>query len=68
MALIAKNHIKGDESVKADPLNNLLELQLRETEILLSLVKNSMFKGEDVEFIYNLVLKLQQLYISQKNK
>lgn len=40
--------------------------QLNETEIatLLSLIKRSTFTGEDIEPLYNLVLKLQQQYLN----
>tara|TARA_R110001606_G_scaffold366985_1_gene522348 strand:+ start:76 stop:351 length:276 start_codon:yes stop_codon:yes gene_type:complete len=44
------------------------DIQLSETEIvtLLSLVKRSTFSGEDIESLYNLVLKLQQQYVNIK--
>jgi hypothetical protein len=40
--------------------------QLNEIEIatLLSLIKRSTFTGEDIEPLYNLVLKLQQQYLN----
>ena len=40
--------------------------QLNEMEIatLLSLIKRSTFTGEDIEPLYNLVLKLQQQYLN----
>jgi hypothetical protein len=38
----------------------------QEIEYLLELIKNSMFKGEQLETIYNIVYKLQQQYVSQK--
>lgn len=37
-----------------------------EYEFLFTLVKNSTFKGEHLEFIYNLILKLQEDYIAIK--
>ena len=44
------------------------DIQLSEIEIvtLLSLVKRSTFNGEDIESLYNLVLKLQQQYVNIK--
>ena len=44
------------------------DVNLNETEIatLLSLVKRSTFSGEDIESLYNLVLKLQQQYVNIK--
>ena len=44
----------------ADP--NVLNKQ--EIELLLALVKQSHFQGESLENLYNLVLKLQQQYLS----
>lgn len=38
-----------------------------EYEFLFSLVKGSTFKGEHLEFVYNLILKLQEDYIAVKN-
>jgi len=66
MALIDKIENRGDHHIKVGSSNNLVELNLRETEILLTLIKTSQFKGEDVEHLYNLVLKLQNLYLTYK--
>ena len=41
------------------------QLNAREIEILLSLIKVSKFLGEDVEIIYNMVVKLQNQYLDQ---
>lgn len=41
------------------------QLTLREIEILLSLIKRSTFLGEDLEPLYNMVIKLQNQYIEQ---
>ena len=38
----------------------------QEIEYLLELIKNSMFKGEQLETVYNIVYKLQQQYVLQK--
>jgi len=38
-----------------------LSLNAEETKILLHLIKNSNFKGESVELVYNLTLKLQKV-------
>jgi hypothetical protein len=61
MAFIANN---------VQTLNNttpLLPAQLnaKELEVLLSLIKVSTFLGEDVEIIYNMVIKLQNQYLEQ---
>ena len=59
MSLITK--IIGQQSQSTvDP--NALNKQ--EIELLLALVKQSHFKGESLENLYNLVLKLQQQYLS----
>lgn len=44
------------------------QLTLQELEFLLFLIKNSSFKGEQVEVIYNAAVKLQQQYLDLKNK
>jgi len=41
-----------------------LDLSKNEIEVLLLLIKDTSFKGEHVEKIYNLVYKLQQYYVS----
>ena len=62
MGLIDKISNKGNQPVTADS-SHLIELNKKETEFLLQTIKNSQFKGEDVEVLYNLVLKVQKLYI-----
>jgi hypothetical protein len=39
------------------------QLSKQEIELLLSLIKQTTFKGEHIETLYNLVLKLQNQYI-----
>jgi hypothetical protein len=43
------------------------DLTKEEIEFLLVLIKNSTFKGDMIEVVYNLVIKLQTLY-KQLNK
>jgi hypothetical protein len=62
MGLIDKITNKGNQPVVADSSNSI-ELNKRETEFLLQTIRNSQFKGEDIEVLYNLVLKVQKLYI-----
>ena len=38
-----------------------LSLNEEETKVLLHLIKNSNFKGDSVELVYNLTLKLQKV-------
>ena len=46
------------------PLTINLELNEKELQFLLVTIKNSLFKGEYVELLYNLTLKLQDKYKS----
>lgn len=41
------------------------QLNVKELEVLLSLIKRSTFLGEDVEAIYHMVVKLQNQYLEQ---
>ena len=41
------------------------QLTLKEIEILLSLIKRSTFLGENIEPLYNMVIKLQNQYLEQ---
>ena len=41
------------------------QLNARELEILLSLIKRSQFLGEDIEPLYIMVIKLQNQYLDQ---
>jgi hypothetical protein len=45
-----------------------VELSKQELELLLITIKNSLFKGEYVEILFNLTLKLQQGYVDCKPK
>ena len=64
MGLIDK--IKQKEAISSEVAsssknNEDLSLNVEETKILLHLIKNSNFKGDSVEIIYNLTLKLQKV-------
>ena len=65
MGFTASNTIIKNTSIetKADLQSNI---QLNEIEIatLLSLIKRSTFTGEDIESLYNLVLKFDYLKLS----
>jgi hypothetical protein len=56
MSLLTKITGKAQE----DPI----ALTKQEIEFLLLLIKQSSFQGESLESLYNLVLKLQQQYLS----
>ena len=60
MAFIANNiNINNTTSLPPSQLN------VKELEILLSLIKISTFLGDDVEAIYHMVVKLQNQYLEQ---
>ena len=63
MGLLDK--LQGKEAAKkvaAKPSSNEeLSLSAEETKILLHLIKNSNFKGDSVELVYNLTKKLQSV-------
>lgn len=46
------------------PQEDPTALNKQEIELLLGLIKQSHFQGESLENLYNLVLKLQQQYLS----
>lgn len=47
--------------------NTQLQLTKGEVEAMLTMIKASNFKGEQVEDVFNLVLKLQEYYIALKD-
>ena len=63
MAFTAKNLTidKVEEPIKV-PLPSTLNLNKSEVEILLMMIKEAHFKGEHVQKIYELTLKLQTYY------
>lgn len=68
MALIDKLQNTGNQPTSVDSSNNPTNLELREIEFILQLIKNSQFRGQDIEFLYNLILKIQKMYLSQNGK
>lgn len=60
---IGKDIVK--ESKSSD---SKIELTEKELEFLLVTIKNSLFKGEYVETLYNLTLKLQKHFVNLKSK
>ena len=59
MSLI--NKIVGQQSQPTVDPNALTK---QEIELLVNLIKQSHFQGDSLEILYNLVLKLQQQYVS----
>jgi len=51
----------GKSTSKKKNVNEDLSLNEEETKVLLHLIKNSNFKGDSVELVYNLTLKLQKV-------
>ena len=49
----------------SSPKEEDFSLEKQEIEFILLLIKDSSFKGEHVEIIYNTVYKLQQQYLSK---
>ena len=68
MSLRANNiEVKGVSTKKTDtPLHYNIELTEKEIELLLLTIKNGLFKGEYVETLYNLTLKMQETYAKIK--
>jgi len=62
MALNAGN-FKTPERVGSNDQNSLT---LEEIQLILASLRNSTFKGEHVELLYNTVLKLQNQYTKQQ--
>jgi hypothetical protein len=58
------NHIEGLSPNQNIPLSSN-QLTVKEIEVLLSMIKRTTFLGEDIEPLYNLVVKLQNQYIEQ---
>ncbi len=63
-----KVEIKGVSTDKVGtPLTHNVKLTEKEIELILLTIKNGLFKGEYVEIIYNLTLKIQKQYKDIKN-
>ncbi len=61
---------KQEEVPKAEdtkkPKGNSDELSKQELEFLIRMIGDSNFKGKDLMFIYDLVKKLQDMYVGSK--
>ena len=73
MGLKAKNIQIGGETQKQEissstsPITHV-ELSEKELEFILVTIKNGLFKGEYVETLYNLTLKLQKHFVHLRSK
>jgi len=54
-----KNLLKKDDEMVVEN-KNLPQLELEEAVFLLNLIARSDFKGQDIQAVYNSVLKLQE--------
>jgi len=75
MSFTASNLIIGDSKIKVESptsqttsQNTHIELTDKELELLLLTIKNGLFRGEYVETVYNLTLKLQKQLVDSKYK
>ena len=55
------------EKAKGNAVQNNEELTKEEYEFLFGVLKNTDFKGHQVESLYNLVIKLQKKYLNLVN-
>jgi hypothetical protein len=56
-----------EKAGKSTPAKAENTLTTQEYEFLFNIIKNSTFKGEHLEILYNLTLKLQNQYVSLKD-
>ena len=61
MSLINKLTTKAPSTKSGE-----FSLELQEIELVLNLIKNSTFRGDQLEELYNIVYKLQQQYLEQQ--
>jgi hypothetical protein len=59
------NNVKGDNRQYLSTPSSSNQLTTQEIEVLLSIIKRTTFLGEDIEPLYNLVLKLQNQHTEQ---
>ena len=57
--------VQGNTTSKIENTLSPDQLNVKEIEILLSLIRRSTFLGEDLEPLYNMVIKLQNQYLEQ---
>lgn len=75
MSFTAGNVIIGDSNSKIESpvsqnnqVSTSIELTDKELELLLLTIKNGLFRGEYVETVYSLTLKLQKQLVNLKYK
>lgn len=65
--LVEENVEKEQQSSKKEKVNGV-DLTIEEFEYLFNLIKNSTFKGTELEIVYSIILKLQKRYLEKKEK
>ena len=58
---------EAQQSPKKEKVNGV-DLTIEEFEYLFNLIKNSTFKGIELEIIYSIILELQKRYLEKKEK
>ena len=66
--LSEENVEKEQQQTQKKEKINGVDLTIEEFEYLFSLIKNSTFKGTELEIIYSIILKLQKRYLEKKEK
>ncbi len=64
MGFFSSNSVVPNNSEPMPVNANVNNLTKEEIALLISLIKQSTFQGENIESLYNLVLKLQNQYLS----
>jgi hypothetical protein len=59
------NNVKGDTRQYLSTPTSSNQLTIQEIEVLLSIIKRTTFLGEDIEPLYNLIIKLQSQHTEQ---
>jgi hypothetical protein len=59
------NNVKGDTRQYLSTPTPSNQLTTQEIEVLLSIIKRTTFLGEDIEPLYNLIIKLQSQHTEQ---
>jgi hypothetical protein len=63
-----RGETQKQESSSNNSLTTQIELSEKELEFILVTIKNGLFKGEYVETLYNLTLKLQKHFVDLRTK
>jgi hypothetical protein len=63
-----KEEVQQEEQIvePKKPKSGGVDLTIEEFEYLFNLIKNSTFKGTELEIIYSIILKLQKRYLEKK--